>query len=59
VNTLPIVGQEYDYLGQPVTVLRIVPLEGGTEAEAYVEFQTRFSEYGECTVSRLRERTSK
>lgn len=56
MDTLPIVGKEYTYLGRPVEVLRVIPLTGGTPQEAIVEFRTRTHEYGETKAMYLTER---
>jgi hypothetical protein len=56
MEQLPVVGREYTYLGSPVTVLHVVPLDEGEPSEAHVEFTTRFGEFGECIAARLSER---
>lgn len=54
MTTLPIVGKEYEYLNQPVKVVRVVPMEGGHDDEAHVEFETRFGEFSSCEAGELR-----
>lgn len=51
-DNLPIVGKEYEYLGQPVKITRVVPTTypGG---EHYVEFVTRFGEHSNCDAGEL------
>ena len=51
-NDLPIVGKEYEYLGQPVKITRVVPstCEG---CDHYVEFVTRFCEHGNTYAGEL------
>lgn len=51
---LPEIGKEYLYLDQPVTVRRVIPMEGDENGWATVEFETRFSEPGECRARDLR-----
>lgn len=53
MQAIPEVGEEYDYLGVPVTVDRVVPCEGGSPADATVEFFTRLGHYGDCLASEL------
>ncbi len=52
-DELPVVGREYEYLGQPVKVIRVVPCEGGSAGDAHVEFETRFAECSSCNASEL------
>lgn len=56
MNTLPEVGKEYTYLGRPVLVLNVIPMQGGSPDEALVEFKTRVEECGECKACFLKER---
>jgi hypothetical protein len=56
MTELPIIGQEYTYLGVPVEVLRIIPLEGHSAQEAEVEFKNRVGEYGTTKVMFLQVR---
>ena len=47
-----VVGNEYQYLGQPVRV-RTIDIPGDPDAEAAIE--TRFGEYSHCRVDELGE----
>lgn len=48
----PLIGYEYEYLGHPVKVLRIVPHE--KPEDSHVEFETRFAERSNCEAGELR-----
>lgn len=48
-NEYPLIGYEYEYLGQPVRVLRVLP----TNSDAHVEFETRFADRSSCDAGEL------
>jgi hypothetical protein len=47
----PLIGYEYEYLGHPVKVLRVMPHE--KPEDSHVEFSTRFDERSNCEAGEL------
>lgn len=51
----PLIGYEYEYIGQPVRVLRVLPCQGKyvTERDAHVEFESRYGDRSSCDAGEL------
>jgi len=51
-SELPVVGKEYEYLGVPVKITRVVPAtcEG---CDHYVEFVDRWGQHSNCEAGEL------
>lgn len=49
----PLIGYEYEYLGQPVKLTRVCPSRFGGVAHSHVEFETRFGDRSSCDAGEL------
>ena len=48
----PLIGYEYEYIGQPVRIVRVCP-SAACFNFIHIEFETRYSDRSECNVGEL------
>jgi hypothetical protein len=51
----PLIGYEYEYLGQPVRLTRVCPSRIGGPDHSHIEFENRFCDRSSCDAGELGE----
>ena len=49
----PLIGYEYEYIGQPVRLTRVCPSRAGGPSFSHVEFESRFGDRSSCDSGEL------